>query len=104
MILFSKIVSYFEIKNIDFDVNSFLENKNKFYKLLFFKDTSSLKNINFKNLNSHHIIIVDQIHQHKKEWQNIIDLQEATVTIDLFYFGLIFFRKEQVKEHFIIRT
>ena len=102
--IFTKIVNYFEIKNIYFDINSFVENKNPIYKLLFTKDLSTLKNINFKSLNSHHIIIVDQIHQHKKEWQNIINLQDATVTIDLFYFGLIFFRKEQVKEHFIIRS
>ena len=102
--IFTKIVNYFEIKNIYFDINSFVENKNITYKMLFTKDLSTLKNINFKLLNSHHIIIVNQIYQQKKEWQNIINLQDATVTIDLFYFGLIFFRKEQVKEHFIIRS
>jgi len=103
LIIFTKIVNYFEINHINFDVNSFIKNKNKAYKLLFTKDLSSLKNINFKSLNSHHIILIDTIYQHKKEWQKLINLQDATVTIDLFYFGLIFFRKEQVKEHFIIR-
>ena len=102
--IFTKIVNYFKIKDIHFDIISFLENKNKSYKLLFIKDVSSIKNLNFNLLNSQHIIIVDQIYQHKREWQKIINLQEATVTIDLFYFGLIFFRKEQVKEHFIIRS
>ena len=103
LIIFTKIVNYFEIKHINFDVNSFIKNENKTYKLLFTKDLSSLKNINFKRLNSHHIILIDAIYQHKKEWQKLINLQDVTVTIDLFYFGLIFFRKEQVKEHFIIR-
>lgn len=103
LIIFTKIVTYFKIDQINVDVDSFLENRNKSYKLLFIKDLYYLKNIDFKGLNSHHIIIVDQIHQHKKEWQKIINLQGATVTIDLFYFGLIFFRKEQVKEHFVIR-
>ena len=103
LIIFTKIVNYFEINHINFDVNSFIKNENKTYKLLFTTDLSSLKNINFKRLNSHHIILIDAIYQHKKEWQKLINLQDATVTIDLFYFGLIFFRKEQVKEHFIIR-
>jgi len=107
LVILTKIVNYFEINHINFNVNSFIENTNKTYKMLFTKDLSTLINVNFKSLNSHHIIIVDQIHQHKKhkkEWQKIINLQEATVTIDLYYFGLIFFRKEQVKEHFIIRV
>ena len=29
--------------------------------------------------------------------------KEVTVSIDLFFIGLVFFRKEQVKENFIIR-
>ncbi|WP_139058927.1 hypothetical protein [Polaribacter vadi] len=103
LIILTKIVNYFEINHINFDVNPFIKNENKTYKLLFTKDLPSLKNINFKLLNSHHIILIDAIYQHTKEWQKLINLQDATVTIDLFYFGLIFFRKEQVKEHFIIR-
>ena len=29
---------------------------------------------------------------------------KVTVTVDLFYFGIVFFRKEQAKEHFKIRV
>jgi hypothetical protein len=36
-------------------------------------------------------------------WQEIIKEPIATVTIDLFSFGLVFFRKGQVKQHFIMK-
>ncbi|HWY97767.1 MAG TPA: class I SAM-dependent methyltransferase [Bacteroidia bacterium] len=38
-----------------------------------------------------------------RAWQEIIKEPSATVTIDLFSFGLVFFRKAQVKEHFTLR-
>ena len=39
----------------------------------------------------------------KKAWQQIKMHSQVTVTIDLFWIGLIFFRKGQVKEDFLIR-
>ncbi|MRH98952.1 hypothetical protein GH721_00270 [Kriegella sp. EG-1] len=36
-------------------------------------------------------------------WKQIIKQESATVTIDFFYCGVVFKRKEQVKEHFKIR-
>jgi len=36
-------------------------------------------------------------------WQEIIKEPDATVTIDLFSFGLVFFRKGQVKQHFTVK-
>lgn len=38
-----------------------------------------------------------------KLWKDIKELKRVKVTIDLFYCGLVFFRREQVKEHFKIR-
>lgn len=38
-----------------------------------------------------------------KAWEEIKAHPEVTVTIDLFWIGLVFFRKEQVKEDFILR-
>lgn len=37
-------------------------------------------------------------------WEVIKQLPEVTVTVDLFYFGVVFFRQEQAKEHFKIRV
>ncbi len=39
----------------------------------------------------------------KAVWTEIKNKDIVKVTIDLFYFGIVFFRKEQVKEHFVIR-
>lgn len=33
-------------------------------------------------------------------WQEIKNHPQVTVTVDLFFIGLVFFRKEQVKQHF----
>ncbi|HUH46963.1 MAG TPA: hypothetical protein VLZ54_07420 [Arenibacter sp.] len=36
-------------------------------------------------------------------WRKIKELEKVTVSVDMFYGGLIFFRREQAKEHFKIR-
>ncbi|MCM4151337.1 hypothetical protein DHD05_07020 [Arenibacter sp. N53] len=52
------------------------------------------------------IVYIDKIHNSResyKLWRSIRELEQVRVTIDLFYGGLVFFRREQVKEHFKIR-
>lgn len=39
----------------------------------------------------------------KRAWSNIKSHPSVTVTLDLFAFGIVFFRREQPKEHFKIR-
>jgi len=39
----------------------------------------------------------------KKAWQEVIKEPKATVTIDLFSFGLVFFVPTQEKQHFVLR-
>lgn len=39
-----------------------------------------------------------------KAWTIIKDHPKVTVTVDTFNWGLVFFRKEQLKEHFKIRV
>jgi predicted O-methyltransferase YrrM len=51
--------------------------------------------------------IFDDIHwssDMEQAWEMIKKHPKVTVTIDTFQWGLIFFRREQPKEHFIIRT
>ena len=51
--------------------------------------------------------IFDDIHwsnDMEKAWEIIKNHSLVTVTIDTFYWGIVFFRTEQKKEHFIIRT
>ncbi|WP_316931777.1 O-methyltransferase [Mangrovimonas xylaniphaga] len=53
------------------------------------------------------IIILDDIHWSKdmtEAWEEIKAHPKVTVTIDTFYWGMVFFRTEQRKEHFSIRV
>lgn len=56
---------------------------------------------------NHSIFIFDDIYwspEMQKAWQEIQQHPEVSVTIDTFHWGLVFFRKEQAKEHFKIRV
>lgn len=50
--------------------------------------------------------IFDDIYWNKdmtKAWEIIKQHPKVTVTIDTFFWGFVFFRKEQAKEHFVVR-
>ncbi len=52
------------------------------------------------------LFIFDDIHWSnpmEEAWEEIKNDPGVTITIDLFFMGLVFFRKEQVKEHFTLR-
>jgi hypothetical protein len=51
--------------------------------------------------------IIENVHANAAAealWQTLKQNPKVTVTIDTYHFGLVFFRREQVKEHFIIRA
>lgn len=100
----SKIIKYFLIKKIYLKSTKTL---NKGHNVLFINDLKNLKTHIFLNFNKDEFIILHGIHDNKSNheiWSEIIKNESATVTIDLFYFGLLFFRNGQVKEHFKIRV
>jgi predicted O-methyltransferase YrrM len=52
------------------------------------------------------VFIFDDIYwseEMTRAWEHIKNHPDVTVTIDLFWLGLVFFRKEQVKENFVLR-
>ena len=103
----SKIVNYFNIDKIQFNKTALSTNLNKDCNTLLYSDIEHFNTLDISALNSNQFVVLHRIHQHKKvqlKWQEIIKNKEAIVTIDLFYFGLIFFRKKQAKEHFNIRA
>jgi len=58
-------------------------------------------------LNNDSVMILDDIHWSKgmtEAWDTIKQNPKVTLTIDVFYWGIVFFRKEQVKQHFRIRV
>ncbi|MBP6041371.1 MAG: class I SAM-dependent methyltransferase, partial [Flavobacterium sp.] len=51
--------------------------------------------------------ILENIHLNRAAeafWSNLKTNPKVTVTIDTFHIGLVFFRKEQAEEHFILRA
>ena len=58
-------------------------------------------------LHEYSILVFDDIHWSKEmeqAWEEIKQYPSVTLSIDLFFIGLVFFRKEQkVKQHFVIR-
>jgi len=57
-------------------------------------------------VHEHSLLIFDDIYWSKgmkEAWEEIKSHPEVTVTVDLFWIGLVYFRKGQVKEHFKIK-
>lgn len=60
-----------------------------------------------KSVHNNSVIIFDDIYWSKDmtaAWQQIIANENVTVSIDTFQWGMVFFRKEQPKQHFVIRV
>ncbi len=59
------------------------------------------------SLHNHSILIFDDIHwsaEMEKAWEEIKSHESVTLSVDLFFIGIILFRKEnKAKEHFTIR-
>lgn len=105
--IISKVINYFYVKDIYFDTTKPIITLSKTYKILFISDLEKFKTSFLENLKPFTILIFKEIYANKasiKKWEEAIQHQKATVTIDLFYFGFVFYRKEQVKEHFKIRA
>lgn len=52
------------------------------------------------------VFVFDDIHWSsgmEEAWEEIKSHSDVTLTIDLFFLGLVFFRKEQAKEHFTLK-
>lgn len=81
----------------------------KFDCIYFHKNQITLKTFNtcLKTINNNSFFIFNDIYGSSetiKNWSSIKNHPKVKVSLDLFYFGVIFFRKEQAKEHFKIRV
>lgn len=106
----------FNIKNITLKTGEFdkvlLELQDNNHDLVFFDGNhnkeATLKYFNLEVDKAHNdsVFIFDDIHWSKdmiEAWEIIKTHPKVTVSIDTFFWGLVFFRKEQVKENFAIR-
>lgn len=109
----------FNINNVALVVTEFrnyftdCQLKTENYQLIYFDGNHSQKaTLNYFELLlpticNESVWIFDDIHWSKdmeEAWEIIKNHPEVTVTIDTFQWGIIFFRKEQANEHFVIRT
>lgn len=117
-----KTISYFDLHTIHLTpTNIALEKElSQYFKKVTFTNTSEeliyidrldLAMVNKtivqnSSITNDTVVFINNIYQTKdtgKLWSSIKELDQVRVTIDLFYCGLVFFRREQVKEHFKIR-
>lgn len=102
------------INNITGNFNNEIEKLNSnSYDLIFFdgnhqkEATLSYFETLLQTANNNSIFIFDDIYWSKgmtEAWETIKKHPKVTVTIDTFFWGLVFFRKEQIKENFVIRA
>ena len=105
--------------NVQFSVTEFsayLENsiiKSKLFNLIYFDGNHSKKatleyfELLLPTITNETLWIFDDIHwsaEMEQAWKIIQQHPKVTVTIDTFQWGFVFFRREQPKEHFIIRV
>jgi len=114
-----KTISYFNFDSVSVNNKSIRELvKQNFPEVQFDKNTVDLlfmnelsassfeKILSEGKLHNDSLILIDSIyanHQNLEQWNQLIALPEITVSIDMYYCGLISIRREQVKEHFRIR-
>jgi predicted O-methyltransferase YrrM len=98
----TEFTSYIEVSNL----------KSTIYNLIYFDGNHSKKatlayfELLLPTINNETVWIFDDIHWSKEmedTWEIIKNHPKVTVSIDTFQWGLIFFRYEQPKQHFIIR-
>lgn len=78
------------------------------YKLFFFENPNEKEFSNKLHLATNNSCFVfKNIYKNKKYntyWKKMLTLNKVTVSIDTYFVGILFFRKEQAKQHFTIRV
>lgn len=116
-------VAQLQFQKFNFNVNSIVTKFESYLQILSFKpqtfdliyfdgNHSKEATLNYFELllptiSNETVWIFDDIHWSsgmEEAWEIIKKHPKVTVTIDSFQWGFVFFRKEQEKEHFIIRT
>jgi len=111
--MFSKFgIENYKLYQLDFESFFTSENFKTNYDLVFIdgnhtKDQTLLYfDLLRKKARNETVLIFDDIYwsaEMTEAWQEIAAHPEVQVSIDTFYWGLVFFRREQQKEHFTIR-
>ncbi|MFD1316501.1 O-methyltransferase [Namhaeicola litoreus] len=112
------IFKKYELDNISIKEGDFKETlhsalENKIFDFIYFdgnhkkKPTLEYFDLCLTHKTDQSVFIFDDIHWSKEmndAWKTIKNHPEVTVTIDTYQWGIVFFRKEQPKQHFILRV
>ena len=118
--LILKSIAYFKFKNIVIVGNStFKQEARKSFEnlnfdsgktdLLFFESLKGIKADQLftdYNLHNESLLIFNNINENsisKSNWSEFAASKKVSVSIDMYYCGVLFIRREQLKEHFTIR-
>ena len=105
-----------KIDSIQIEFSTYLRNYQPTtinYQLIYFDGNHSLSatleyfELLLPTITNETVWIFDDIHwsaEMETAWKIVKNHPKVTVTIDTFQWGIVFFRKEQPKEHFVIRT
>lgn len=111
-----KSIAYFGFKNVKLDdlekkksdLNArfpYIEFTKTPYDFVYLNTDQKIE-LPFHDLYNDSMVLIDNIHHSKnryKNWLLFIEKTQITVSIDFYHCGVVFVRKEQVKEHFKIR-
>ncbi len=100
-----------QIGEFDDSLKSILENNSSLDLVYFDGNHQKMPTLKYFNsllplVHNDSVFIFDDIHwseEMEDAWEEIKAHPEIRVTIDSFFWGIVFFRKEQEKEHFTIR-
>jgi hypothetical protein len=116
-----KSIAYFKAKKIHItSKNMYVQSqvKNTFPQIEFDSHPCDIMYLDWPNAEKFHrlieddlfqnntMLLVKNIHQNKENtdiWELMKGNGKVTVSVDMFHCGVLFFRKEQAKEHFKIR-
>ena len=116
--ILNHIISYLEIKNYA----HFCESEHNIDKLPSIELLAKTKHpkadliyLPVENFNLHHstllieglknngVLIIENPYSNPEVWETIKQHHESHIVVDTYFFGLLFNRKQQAKEHFFIR-
>ena len=88
------IIYHHDLQNIKEDLIDFI-----------YIQKATMKTLNkaLKYIHNDSVLLLNNIHETKRNWQYIQRHPKVSVSINLFYIGLIFLREQQEEQHFTIR-
>lgn len=114
-----KSISYFSFKKIGLvtDSNTLKINLNSIFENLDYKKvpfdivyankySKPFSTISKEYIHNETVLLIEGIYNSKENtamWNKLKKQEQVRVTVDLYHCGIVFFRREQAKEHFKIR-